>query len=151
MTDGLDVIIVDDDEAVCSVLAAIVKTFYVWGDVLDFNDVDQAVSYCRQKKEGVAIFILDVFLGKETGFGFLDTIAEKFPMAHGDTIIITGNASADVVNMCIASNITYLIEKPIHTYTLQFAIRAIVAKYIRFAKRLLEDPVLAESVRRFSI
>jgi len=79
-------------------------------------------------------------MGDETGFGFLDAIADKFTMAYEDTIIITGNASTDVVNMCIASNITYLIEKPIRAYTLQLSIRAIVAKYIRFAKRLLADP-----------
>ncbi|MBN1612959.1 MAG: response regulator [Deltaproteobacteria bacterium] len=149
MADGLDVIIVDDDPAVCSIVADIVKTFYVWGEVLTFNDVEKAVSYCRQKKEKVAIFILDVFMGNETGFGFLDAIAEQFPMAYEDTIIITGNASTDVVNMCIASNITYLIEKPIRIYALQLSIRAIVAKYIRFAKRLLADPVLAESIRGF--
>jgi hypothetical protein len=70
-------------------------------------------------------------------------------MAYEDTIIMTGKASDDVVNMCIASNITYLIEKPTRAYTLQLAVRAIVAKYIRFAKKLMEDPVLAETVARF--
>ena len=149
MSDSLDVIIVDDDPVVCSVITEVVKTFYTWGDVLSFTNVDTAVAHCRQKKAGVAIFILDVFMGSETGFGFLDAIADKFPMAYGDTIIMTGNASDDIVNMCIASNITYLIEKPIRTYTLQLAVRAIVAKYLRFAKRLIEDPVLAETVAGF--
>jgi hypothetical protein len=50
--------------------------------------------------------------------------------------------------MCVASDITYLLEKPIKPYALQFAVRAIVAKYIRFAKRLLVDPLFAESVAR---
>lgn len=149
MSDSLDIIIVDDDAIVCSVITEVVKTFYTWGDVLSFTNVDIAVAHCRQKKAGVAIFILDVFMGSETGFGFLDAIADKFPMAYEDTIIMTGNASDDVVNMCIASNITYLIEKPIRTYTLQLAVRAIVSKYLRFAKRLIEDPVLAETVAGF--
>jgi len=104
------------------------------------------ITHCRQKKAGVAIFILDVFMGSETGFSFLDAIADKFPMAYEDTIIMTGNASNNIVDICIASNITYLIEKPIRTFTLQLAVRAIVAKYIRFAKRLLEDPILAQTV-----
>jgi hypothetical protein len=56
-----------------------------------------------------------------------------------DTVIITGNASDDIVNMCIASNINYLIEKPMKAYTLKLAVRAIVGKYLRFAKRLLSD------------
>jgi hypothetical protein len=51
---------------------------------------------------------LDVFLGEKTGFDFLDFIMDKFPMAHQDTIIITGNASDEVVKMCVALDITYL-------------------------------------------
>lgn len=149
MSDKLDVIIVDDDRAVCDVIREIVKRFYVWGDVLAFNDTDEAIIYCRKMKAGVAIFVLDVFMGHETGFGFLDAIIDKFPMAYEDTIIMTGNASDDVVNMCVASDITYLIEKPIKAYTLQLAIRAIVSKYLRFAKRLLQDPALAESIAGF--
>lgn len=149
MSDGLDVIIVDDEPAVCNVVAEMIKTFYTWGEVLAFTNIDEAVAHCRKKKAGVAIFIIDVFMGNETGFSFLDAIADKFPMAYEDTIIMTGKASDDVVNMCIASNITYLIEKPTRAYTLQLAVRAIVAKYIRFAKKLMEDPVLAETVARF--
>lgn len=146
MSDSLDIIIVDDEPEVCSVIADIITTFYTWGDVFSFTDVDAAIAHCRQKKAGVAIFILDVFMGSETGFSFLDAIADKFPMAYEDTIIMTGNASNNIVDMCIASDITYLIEKPIRTFTLQLAVRAIVAKYIRFAKRLLEDPILAQTV-----
>ncbi|SEM45644.1 Response regulator receiver domain-containing protein [Syntrophus gentianae] len=146
MSESIDVIIVDDEPVVCSVIAETIETFYTWGDVFSFTDVDAAIAHCRQKKAGVAIFILDVFLGQETAFSFLDAIADKFPMAYEDTIIITGNASSNIVDMCIASDISYLIEKPLRTFTLQLAVRAIVAKYIRFAKRLLEDPVLAQTV-----
>ncbi|MDD5168537.1 MAG: response regulator [Syntrophales bacterium] len=146
MSDSLDVIIVDDDPEICYVISETIRMFYTWGEVFAFSDIDEAMKYCRQKKAGVAIFILDVFLGSETGFEFLDAITDKFPMAYEDTIIMTGNASEDVVNMCIASNISYLIEKPIRSYSLQLAVRAIVAKYIRFAKRLIDDPVLAQTV-----
>jgi CheY-like chemotaxis protein len=147
MPDSLDVIIVDDDPAVCRVISEIMHGFYTWGDVYSFTDNEEAIAYCRNMEAGIAIFVLDVFMGSETGFGFLDAIADKFPMAYEDTIIITGNASNDIVNMCIASDITYLIEKPIiRPYALQLAVRAIITKYIRFAKRLLEDPSLAESI-----
>lgn len=149
MSEGLNVIIVDDDPRVCEVVFDIVKLFYIWGEVLAFTDVDKATAYCKNQKSGVAIFILDVFLGDSTAFTFLDSIAEKFPMAYEDTIIISGNANDDVVNMCVASNISYLLEKPIKAYAIQLSIRAIVAKYIRFAKKLLEDPNFAEDVARF--
>lgn len=148
MSDGLNVIVVDDDPALCEVVSEMVKRFYVWGKVLSFNDVEEAISYCQSQETGVAIFVLDVFLGYTTGFNFLDAVENKFPMAHQDTIIITGNASDDVVNMCVASDITYLLEKPIRFYALQLAIRAIVTKYTRFAKMLLADPALAENVSR---
>ncbi len=113
-----------------------------------FSDLMEAVAYCQSQEKGVAIFILDVLLQHTTGFNFLEAIVNKFPLAYEDTIIITGNASDDAVNMCMASNITCLIEKPIKPYALQFAIRAIVGKYINFAKRLLMDPLFAENVVR---
>ena len=149
MADGLDVIIVDDDSNVCEVVTEVVQTFYTWGEIKAYTDVDTAASYCLNREVGVAIFIVDVFLGGKSGFYFLDAIEEKFPTAHEDSIIITGNASDDVVNMCIASDITYLLEKPIKPYALQLAVRAIVAKYIKFAKRLLQDPSLAENISKF--
>ncbi|MFH1673297.1 MAG: response regulator [Pseudomonadota bacterium] len=149
MADGLDVIIVDDDPAVCEVVAEIVNRFYTWGDVFAFTDADEATIYCRNRDSEVAIFVLDVFLGGKSGFFFLDTIADKYPMAHEDTIIITGNASDDVVNMCVASDITSLLEKPIKPYALQLAIRSIVTKYLKFAKRVLRDSTFAESIARF--
>lgn len=148
MSDGLDVIVVDDEPAICEVVSEIIKRFYTWGDILAFTDADEATLYCRNRENGVAIFVLDVFLGGKSGFYFLDTIADKFPMACEDTIIITGNASDDVVNMCVASEITYLLEKPIKPYALQLSIRAILAKYLKFAKKILRNPALAASVAK---
>lgn len=142
MAHGLDIIIVDDDPAVCDSIASYVKRFYTWGEVVAFTDSAKATAYCLNQERGVAIFLLDVFMGDQTGFSFLDAIADKYPMAYEDTIIITGKASDDVVNMCIAADITYLLEKPIKFYALQLAVRAIVAKYIKFAKKILHDPAL---------
>lgn len=149
MSDGLNVIIVDDEPTVCEIIFKIVKGFYTWGEVLAFTDIEEARSYCNSQETGVAIFVLDVFLGDGTGFMFLDSVSDKFPMANEDTIIITGNASEDVVNMCVASEITHLLEKPIRPYALQLSIMSIVTKYIKFAKRILNDPVLAENVANF--
>ena len=149
MPDGLDVIIVDDDPMVCRLIADIIERFYTWGRVYAFADTDEALVYCQSRETGVAVFVVDVFLGEKTGFAFLDAVSDKFPMACEDTIIITGNASDDVVNMCVASDINHLIEKPIRPYTLQLAVRAVVTKYLKFAKRLLRDRNLAESVARF--
>ena len=146
MSDNLDVIVLDDDPDVCSLLTEILKSFYTWGNIHAFTSVREAVSFCRRQKTGVAIFILDVYLGKETAFDFLEQIGDKFAWAAEDTVIVTGNASDDIVNMCVASNITYLIEKPLKAYTLKLAVRAIVGKYIRFARRLLHDPDYAKSI-----
>jgi len=149
MTEGLDVIVVDDEPAVCDAVSQIVRAFYSWGQVYAFTDFDEAISFCLKRQTGVAIFILDVFMGERTGFVFLDEIEERFPMAHEDAIIMTGYASDEVVNMCIASDINHLLEKPIRPYALQLAVRAIVSKYIKFAKKLLGDPVFAERAARF--
>ena len=149
MSNGLDVIIVDDDPGVCKLISEIVMRFYVWGDVISIVDVDEAIGYCLNREIGIAIFIIDVFLGGKSGFYFLDTIEEKFASAHDDTIIITGKASDDIVNMCLASDVFYLLEKPIRPYALQLAVRAITTKYLKFAKKLLQDPVFARSVSGF--
>lgn len=149
MSEGLDVIIVDDDPSVCELIETVVKRFYTWGDVIAFNNTDEATAYCLSRDIGVAIFIVDVFLGGVSGFYFLDNIEKKFPTAHSDAIIITGNASDDIVNMCIASDVNHLLEKPIKPYALQLAVRAIAEKYLKFAKKLFQDPDFAKNVSVF--
>lgn len=149
MSDGLDVIVVDDEPSVCRVIADIIGRFYSWGEVIVFTDADEALVHCMSSKVGVAIFVVDVFLGGKNGFHFLDMIGSRFPSAHDDAIIVTGNASNDVVDMCVASGVNHLLEKPIRPFALQLAIRAIVSKYLNFAKRILKDPEFAESVSRF--
>lgn len=149
MSDGLDVIIVDDDPSVCELVFKIVNSFYIWGDVISFVDVDEAIEHCLNRETGIAIFIVDVFLGGKSGFHFLDDIAEKFASACDDAIIISGSASDDIVNMCVSSGINYLLEKPIRSYALQLAVRAIMNKYLKFARKLLQDPLFAQRVSRF--
>ena len=146
VADGLDVIIVDDDPNICQTLEDIITRFYVWGEVLSFTDVDGAVSYCLNRNIGIAVFVVDVFLGEKSGFHFLDLIDEVFPSAHEDAVMITGYASDDVVNTCVASGISHLLEKPVKTYALQLAIRAVVEKYLEFAKKLMNNPAFADAV-----
>ena len=150
MSDGLDVIVLDDDPGICQVIAELIETFYSWGRVHCFSDPEEAIAFCLDREIGVAIFVVDVFLGGLSGFYFLDAIEGAFPTAHEDAIMISGNASDDVVNMCIAADITYLLEKPVKLYSLQLAVRAIVSKYIKFARRLLNDPSLIEALEGIS-
>jgi DNA-binding NtrC family response regulator len=146
MAGSLDIIIVDDDPSVCQVLYEIVTRFYIWGEVLNFTDPEQATAYCLDQQAGVAVFVLDVYMDEITAFEFLETILDRFPMAREDTIIITGNASNEIVNRCVANDITYLLEKPVRPFALQLAVRAIVSKYVKFARRLLQDPLFAEHI-----
>jgi len=148
MSDGLDVIVVDDDKGICDVIRELVESFYSWGNVISFSNADSAIEQCLNRDVGVAIFIVDVFLGGLSGFYFLDAIEKNFPTAHEDAIIISGNASDDVVNMCLASKVNYLLEKPIKPYALQLAVRAITDKYLDFAKKLLQDPAYADSITK---
>jgi DNA-binding NtrC family response regulator len=149
MSDGLDVIIVDDDEDVCRLLEDIVNRFYVWGGVKAFSDSDEALAFCMARETSLAIFIVDIFLKGKSGFLFLDAVSEKYPTAHEDAVVITGNASDDIVNMCVASDVNHLLEKPIRPFALQLAVRSITSKYLKFAKKLLQDADFAESVSRF--
>ena len=137
MSDKLDVIIVDDDPEVGEALSGVINQFYVWGDVFVFSDVQEATLYCLNRNSGIAIFIVDVFLSDKSGFAFLDDMSKKFDDVYSDSIMITGHASDDIVNMCVAANINHLLEKPIRAYALQLAVRSIVSKYTRFAQRVL--------------
>ena len=148
MSDGLDVIVIDDDPGICEIVSELIESFYTWGKVYSFSDPNQAITFCLERDIGVAIFVVDVFLGGLSGFYFLDAIEGRYPTAHEDTIIISGNASDDVVNMCLASNVYYLLEKPVKPYALQLAVRAITAKYLDFAKKLMQDTDFAEHVSR---
>lgn len=148
MSDGLDVIIIDDEENVCEVIKEQIKDFYTWGEIIYFTEVDKAISYCLNRDNSIMIFILDVFVGSNNGFFFLDAIAEKYPSAYLDTIMITGKASDDVVDMCVASDVNHLLEKPIRPYALQLAVRSIINKYLSFAKMLLHDHKFAENVEK---
>jgi response regulator of citrate/malate metabolism len=148
MSDGLDVIIVDDEQHVCEVLSETVKKFYTWGDVITFNNYRSATEYCLSRDKGLMIFILDVFVEDSNGFAFLDAVNEKYPNAHLDTIMISGMASDDVVDMCIATGVNHLLEKPVRNYALQLAVRSVVMKYVKFAKKLLADTELAGIIDR---
>jgi DNA-binding NtrC family response regulator len=148
MSDGLDVIVLDDDPGISQVLKELIETFYSWGEVVCFSNAEKAIDSCLKRDSGVAIFVVDVFLKGMSGFFFLDSIENKFPSVHEDAIMISGKASEDVVDMCLASNVTYLLEKPVKPYALQLAVRAITSKYLNFAKKLLRDPSLAKSISR---
>lgn len=148
MSEGLDIFIVDDDATVCDVVSKIVRKFYTWGGIYTFTDPEAAISVCTEREIGAGIFIVDVFLGGKTGFSLLEKLKEKFPAIHEDTIIISGNASDEVVNQCIAAGVTHLLEKPLRPYALQLAVLSIVMKYLRFAKILLQDQIFAERISR---
>jgi len=148
MSDGLDVIIVDDDPGIGEILTELIESFYSWGEVISFHDPEEAIAHCLDRDNGIAIFVVDVFLGGLSGFYFLDAIEEKYPTAHEDAIVISGKASDDIVNMCLASRVNYLLEKPVKPYALQLAIRAINAKYLDFAKKLMQDADFAETVAK---
>jgi len=148
MSTKLDVIVVDDDPSVNTVISRIIQSFYKWGEVISFTDIDAAIAYCMRHEMGVAVFVLDIYLGEKTGFDFLDQIVKRFPSAREDTIIITGNASDETVNQCISSGVYHLLEKPIKPYALQLAVRAIIMKYVKFAQRLFQDPIFADRVKK---
>jgi response regulator of citrate/malate metabolism len=148
MPAGLDVIVLDDDPGISEIIAELIDSFYTWGNVYCFSNSNDAITFCLSREVGVAIFVVDVFLGGLSGFYFLDAIEPKYPAAYEDTIIISGKASDDVVNMCLASNVSYLLEKPLKPYALQLAVRTITTKYLAFTKKLLRDQRFAENVAR---
>jgi DNA-binding NtrC family response regulator len=50
MSDGLDVIVVDDDKGICEVISELVESFYSWGNVISFSNADSAIDHCLQRR-----------------------------------------------------------------------------------------------------
>ena len=138
--EGLDVIIVDLNTDSCDQFAKAIKSFYKYGSIICFNDVYKAIKYCLSRESGVAIFLAEVFLGDVSGFFFIDSIEKKFPNAYSDAIIVMGNGWGDTVaHMCDASDINYLLKKPIKRHLLKFAVRAIATKYFKFSGQYIDN------------
>ncbi|MGC9324020.1 MAG: response regulator [Desulfomonilia bacterium] len=148
MSDGLDVIIVDDEQDVLDILTESIRSFYTWGEIYSFTDYADAAAFCHGLDKGIMLFVLDVFVGQSNGFQFLDAVSVQLPSAHQDTIMITGKASEDIVDMCVASGVHHLLEKPVRHYALQMSLTSIVMKYLNFAKRVLQDPDLVEFIEK---
>lgn len=143
---NVDAVILDDDPQVCEAMEGLFRQFYTWGEVHAFSDFAEALDYCRELDSQTAVFVLDVYLNGPTAFDFLEAISDQYPMATDDSIIITGKADDEVVEKCIEAKVNHLLEKPVRTYAFQFAVRAILSKYQRFAPRLLNDPEYAASL-----
>ena len=143
VTKGFDIIILDDEPIICESISNILRSFYTWGDIHPFTEMNEAISHVFVRDVCIGIFIVDVFLEERMGFQFLDAVRPKNPMIYKDAVMITGNASDDVVDMCLASGINYLLEKPIRPYELQFTVRSVIDKYVRVAMKLnkIHDPM----------
>lgn len=148
MSNGLDVIILDDDPAIAALLETQVRKFHRLGKVYAFRDFLEARTFCFQRDSSLAIFVLDAFLGRYSAFDFLAAMSVHYPLAAEDTLIVTGLADDELVNRCMAAGVNHLLEKPIRPYALQFAIRAIASKYLRFAKQITGDADLARQVEQ---
>lgn len=145
VVDGLDVVIIDDNPRVCEIVAHTINRFYTWGNVFVFSDEEEAIFYCMNREPNLAIFIVNAFLNRKSGFNLLDILSQKYPSIYEDAIITTTEANDEIVDTCIASNISYLLEIPIQPHLVQFAVRAIVSKYVKFAERLINDPDFTQS------
>jgi DNA-binding NtrC family response regulator len=147
MAYSLDVVVLDDQPEVCEVLSDMLRGFYTWGEIRSFTDPYAAKEHCMAAGSSLAVFVVDVFLEEGlTAFDFLGSLGPKFPMAFQDSIIITGRASEEVVDLCMREEVAFLLEKPVEMYALRFAVRSIVSRYHKFARRIMRDPVFAQDV-----
>ena len=81
MSDGLDVIVIDDDPGICEIIVELIESFYTWGKVSCFSNPGEAISFCLGRNTGVAIFVIDLFLHGLSGFYILYAIEKKYQTA----------------------------------------------------------------------
>ncbi len=127
----IDVIFVDDDREICSMMK---DQFYKWGlrYFKIFSDVHEAVEYCLSQDLGIAIFIVDYNLGRQSGLFFLDKVRRKFPNAYLDAIILSGECGAHFNDLCASAGVKHVLEKPIKLNELSDTILSIAKKYEPF-------------------
>lgn len=70
MSEGLNVVVLDDDPGISQVLKELIETFYTWGNVVAFSDAEKAIGWCLKRDVGLGIFVVDVFLKGMSGFFF---------------------------------------------------------------------------------
>lgn len=144
---ALEVIVLDDNRVVAEMIQEMIERFYTWGRVHSFTSISEARRFCLKREARVAIFILDAYLENGTGLGFIESLAEEYPLAAEDTVVVTGMANKEIVERCLELGITHLLEKPVSPYGLELAVRSVVAKYTNFLNTLSQDPAFEEMVK----
>ena len=129
MHDGLDVIIVDDDPGVCQVISEIIKSFYVWGDVFTFTDVDdasdgtEALEKLREKRYGLVIS--DWNMEPMTGYELLKEVRADEELNRTPFIMITAESNTENVIAAKKAGVSNYIVEPSNAGTLKAKIAAV--------------------------
>jgi CheY-like chemotaxis protein len=112
------VLLVDDNEATCTLIAAILhRDFQV-----DFA-ADGAEAIEKLKTNNYAAILLDIRMPQVDGFGVLDFLKEHRPAALKNVLVVTASVTERVLARVREYDICGIVTKPFEIDTLSTAVK----------------------------
>ncbi|MGZ3787010.1 MAG: response regulator [Bacteriovorax sp.] len=105
-----DVLIVDDDPAICEILKTYCENLGCFRNILTANEGSNASNKLRNQK--FALIILDMQLPKKSGLDLIRELDDKSINQRSSILIASGILDKSVVEKVIALGIKFFLPKP---------------------------------------
>ena len=121
--DGKSILIVDDDELLCDMIASLLE---LEGHAITVaHDGSVGLDYCREA--AFDCILLDLVMPKMDGLQFMRTIAQKIP-DHPPIVVMSASVTADIVEEGRDYGVRGMIRKPVDAEKLLSAVERATAR-----------------------
>ncbi len=135
---GNNVLIVDDAELNRELLAEILQEDY---EILEADTGKRALELLQEKKEEIAVVLLDLNMPEVDGFEVLEAMKRDGLMGEIPVLIISGET--DFEKRCFEYNISDFIKKPFDTFLVKKRVNNIVSLFQY--QNMLEEKVAKQT------
>lgn len=112
------VLVADDNEATCTLVAALLRNEYVVDVVSDGNEAVE-----KLKRRQYAAILVDLLMPIADGYAILDYLTAERPDLLRHVIVVTGSLTARELQRVRAYDICAVVAKPFEVSLLQEAVR----------------------------
>jgi response regulator of citrate/malate metabolism len=106
-----DVLIIDDDKAVCDVLKQYCESLNIFKNIILAHDGLMASSKLRNQK--FALILLDMNLPKKSGLDLIGEVADSDMNRKDSVIVVSGTLEKEIIAKILGSGVKNFIVKPI--------------------------------------
>lgn len=105
-----DVLIVDDDQAVCDILKQYCENMGCFRNILIANDGSMAAIKLRNQK--FALMIFDMQLPKKSGLDLIRELDDKTVNQRSNILIVSGTLDKTLIEKVVALGLRNILPKP---------------------------------------